>query len=71
MKTFFQGCFGFIFNVIVNMTGFCYTEDLWHFIMKPKFNFKTILMFLASTFAVAEVNTIMFASAQVLHKFLN
>lgn len=71
MKTFFQGCFGFIFNIIVNMTGFCYKENFWHFIMKLKFNFKAILMFLVSTFAVVEVNTIMFASAQVLQKFVN
>jgi len=23
MKTLFKGCFGFIFNVIVNIKGFC------------------------------------------------
>lgn len=39
--------------------------------MKMKFNFKTILMFLVSIFAVAEVNTTMFASARVLQKFAN
>lgn len=38
--------------------------------MKTKFNSKTILMFLVSIFPV-EVNTTMFASAQVLQKFTN
>ena len=42
MTPHFRGCLGFIFGVTVNMTGFCYEETLWHFIMKAKFNFKTI-----------------------------
>lgn len=45
MTTLFKGCFGFIFGVIVNMTGFCYKETHWHFEMNTKFDFKTLLMF--------------------------